>query len=68
MHAVMQWGWAHAHILANPISVFAQTLPKQNAKKKHQTAMPWRNARVAAFKQGEATRGGSALSESDGSA
>ncbi|RFU46785.1 phage integrase central domain-containing protein [Paraburkholderia sp. DHOC27] len=62
MHAVMQWAWAHGHIAANPVNVVDHILPKQNAKKEHQPAMPWRDvpafvkAHVAEFKQGEATR------------
>jgi integrase len=62
MHAVMQWAWAHGHITANPVSVVDHILPKQNAKKEHQPAMPWRDVpefvkkHVAEFKQGEATR------------
>ena len=40
MHAVMQWAWAHGHITANPVSVVDLILPKQNAKKEHQPAMP----------------------------
>jgi integrase len=47
MHAVMQWAWAHGHITANPVSVVDHLLPKQNAKKEHQPAMPWRD--VPAF-------------------
>ncbi|WP_233863999.1 tyrosine-type recombinase/integrase [Paraburkholderia adhaesiva] len=43
MHAVMQWAWAHGHITANPVSVVDHLLPKQNAKKEHQPAMPWRD-------------------------
>jgi integrase len=62
MHAVMQWAWAHGHIAANPVGVVDYILPKQNAKKEHQPAMPWRDvptfvkAHVAEFKPGEATR------------
>jgi Integrase len=62
MHAVMQWAWAHGHITANPVSVVDHILPKQNAKKEHQPAMPWRvvpafvKKHVTEFKQGEATR------------
>jgi integrase len=62
MHAVMQWAWAHGHITANPVSVVDHILPKQNARKEHQPAMPWRDVpafvkkHVAEFKQGEATR------------
>jgi hypothetical protein len=62
MHAVMQWAWAHGHIAANPVSVVDHILPKQNAQKEHQPAMPWRDVpafvkkHVAEFKQGEATR------------
>ncbi|WP_244143474.1 tyrosine-type recombinase/integrase [Paraburkholderia sacchari] len=41
MHAVLQWAWAHGHITANPASVVYHLLPKQNAKKEHQPAMPW---------------------------
>lgn len=40
--AVMQWAWAHGHVTANPVSVIDHLLPKQNAKKAHQPAMPWR--------------------------
>lgn len=43
MHAVMQWAWAHGHVTANPVSVVDHLLPKQNAKKEHQPAMPWRD-------------------------
>jgi integrase len=62
MHAVRQWALAHGHITANPVSVVDHILPKQNAKKEHQPAMPWRDVpefvkkHVAEFKQGEATR------------
>lgn len=62
MHAVMQWAWAHGRITANPVGVVDHILPKQNAKKEHQPAMPWRDVpafvkkHVAEFKQGEATR------------
>jgi integrase len=63
MHAVMQWAWAHGHITANPVSVVDHILPKQNAKKEHQPAMPWRDVPAfvkkhltTEFKQGEATR------------
>ncbi|MDH6150594.1 MULTISPECIES: tyrosine-type recombinase/integrase [Paraburkholderia] len=62
MHAVMQWAWAHGHITSNPVAVVDHILPKQNAKKEHQPAMPWRDVpafvktHVARFKQGEATR------------
>ncbi|MEM5290920.1 tyrosine-type recombinase/integrase [Paraburkholderia sabiae] len=47
MHAVMQWAWAHGHIVANPVSVVDHILPKQGTKKEHQPAMPWRD--VPAF-------------------
>ncbi|MCY1219967.1 Prophage integrase IntA [compost metagenome] len=43
MHAVMQWAWAHGHITANPVAVIDHILPKHNAKKEHQPAMPWRD-------------------------
>ncbi|OJB33233.1 integrase [Burkholderia ubonensis] len=43
MHAVMQWAWAHGHVTANPVAVVDHVLPKQNAKKEHQPAMPWRD-------------------------
>ncbi|MFM0614492.1 tyrosine-type recombinase/integrase [Paraburkholderia nemoris] len=62
MHAVMQWAWAHGHITANPVSVVDHILPRQNARKEHQPAVPWRDvpklvkAHVVEFKQGEATR------------
>lgn len=47
MFAVMQWAWAHGHVAANPVSVVDHILPKQNAEKEHQPAMPWRD--VPAF-------------------
>jgi integrase len=62
MHAVMQWAWAHGHIGANPVSVVDHLLPKQNAKKEHQPAMPWRNipafvkAQLRDIEPGENTR------------
>jgi integrase len=62
LHAVMLWAWAHGHITANPVAVVDHILPKQNAKKEHQPAMPWRDVpafvktHVAEFKPGEATR------------
>ncbi|WP_244255517.1 tyrosine-type recombinase/integrase [Burkholderia vietnamiensis] len=46
MHAVMQWAWAHGHVTANPVSVVDHILPKQNARKEHQPAMPWRDVPV----------------------
>jgi integrase len=51
MHAVMQWAWAHGHITANPVGVVDHILPKQNAKKEHQPAMPWRDAPASAKAQ-----------------
>jgi integrase len=62
MHAVMQWGWAHGHITANPVSVVDHLLPKQNAKKEHQPTMPCREipafvqAQLRDSKPGESTR------------
>jgi integrase len=62
MHAVMQWAWAHGHITANPVSVVDHILPKQNAKKEHQPAMPWRDVpafvktHIAIYQQGDSTR------------
>jgi integrase len=62
MNTVMQWAWAHRHITANPVSVVDHILPKQNAKKEHQPAMPWRDVpafvkkHVAGFEQGDSTR------------
>jgi integrase len=47
LHAVMQWAWAHGHIAANPVAVVDHLLPKQNARREHQPAMPWRD--VPAF-------------------
>ncbi|WP_322015929.1 tyrosine-type recombinase/integrase [Paraburkholderia sp. J12] len=43
MFSVLQWAWAHTHISANPASVVDHLLPKQNAKKEHQPAIPWRD-------------------------
>jgi integrase len=62
MHAVMQWAWAHGHITANPVSVVDHLLPKQNAKKEHQPAMPWRDvpgfakAQLRDIEPGDSTR------------
>lgn len=62
MHAVMQWAWAHGHITANPVSVVDHLLPKQNAKKEHQPAMPWRDVpefakvQLRDIKPGDSTR------------
>ncbi len=46
IHAVMQWGWAHGHCVANPVDVVDHLLPVQagiNVRTEHQPAMPWRN-------------------------
>ena len=53
MHAVMQWAWAHGHITANPVAVVDHLLPKQNTRKDHQPAMPWRD--LPAFLQTHVT-------------
>lgn len=45
LHAVMAWGWAHGHCVANPVDVVHHLLPQQPGKAvrtKHQPAMPWR--------------------------
>lgn len=45
IHAVMSWGWAHGHCVANPVDVVNHLLPQQPGKAlrtKHQPAMPWR--------------------------
>lgn len=45
MHAVMQWGWAHGHCVANPVDVVGHLLPVQasfHVRTEHQPAMPWR--------------------------
>jgi len=43
IHAVMQWGWAHGHCIANPVDVVEHLLPSQpNIRREHQPAMPWR--------------------------
>ncbi|KVD36989.1 integrase [Burkholderia ubonensis] len=62
MHAVMQWAWAHGNVTANPVSVVDHILPKQNARKEHQPAMPWRDvpafvkAQFAECEAGDTTR------------
>ncbi|WP_129562585.1 tyrosine-type recombinase/integrase [Paraburkholderia dokdonensis] len=62
MHAVLQWAWAHGHITANPVSVVDHLLPKQNAKKEHQPAMPWHEipafakAQLRDIETGDSTR------------
>jgi len=62
MHAVMQWAWAHGHITANRVGVVDHILPKRNARKEHQPAMPWRDVpafvktHVAGFECGDSTR------------
>lgn len=62
MHATLQWCWAHGHISANPVSVVDHLLPKQNAKKEHQPAMPWRDipafvrAQLSDIEPGDNTR------------
>jgi hypothetical protein len=43
MHAVMQWAWAHGHIMANPLGIVDHILLEQNAKNEHRPAMPWRD-------------------------
>ena len=46
MHAVMSWGWAHGHCVANPVDVVNHLLPQQPGKSvrtEHQPAMPWRD-------------------------
>jgi integrase len=46
LHAVMSWGWAHGHCIANPVDVVNHLLPQQPGKAmrtEHQPAMPWRN-------------------------
>ncbi|CAE6819452.1 Prophage integrase IntA [Paraburkholderia haematera] len=58
----MQWAWAHGHITANPVSVVDHILPKQNPRKEHQPAMPWRDVpafvktHIAGYQQGDSTR------------
>jgi len=45
VHAVMSWGWAHGHCIANPVDVVNHLLPQQPGKSirtEHQPAMPWR--------------------------
>lgn len=45
LHAVMSWGWAHGHCIANPVGVVNHLLPQQPgkaARTEHQPAMPWR--------------------------
>lgn len=43
IHAIMQWGWAHGHCVANPVDVAGHLLPVQsNIRREHQPAMPWR--------------------------
>lgn len=60
--AVLQWGWAHGHITANPVSMVDHLLPKQKAKKEHQPAMPWREvpefakAQLRDIEPGDSTR------------
>ncbi|ALL64732.1 Integrase [Paraburkholderia caribensis MBA4] len=62
MYAVMQWAWEQGHITANPVSAVDHILPKQNARKEHQSAMPWRGVpafvktHVANHQQGGNTR------------
>ncbi len=62
MHATLQWGWAHGHISANPVSVVDHLLPKQSAKNEHQPAMPWRDipafvkAQLCDIEPGDSTR------------
>ena len=46
LHAVMAWGWAHGHCVANPVDVVSHLLPQQPgkaARTEHQPAMPWRD-------------------------
>ena len=46
IHAVMSWGWAHGHCVANPVDVVHHLLPQQPGKAlrtEHQPAMPWRD-------------------------
>ena len=46
LHAVMAWGWAHGHCVANPVDVVNHLLPQQPgkaARTEHQPAMPWRD-------------------------
>ena len=46
LHAVMSWGWAHGHCVANPVDVVNHLLPQQPGKSvrtAHQPAMPWRD-------------------------
>lgn len=46
LHAVMSWGWAHGHCVANPVDVVNHLLPQQPGKAirtAHQPAMPWRD-------------------------
>lgn len=45
LHAIMAWGWAHGHCVANPVDVVTHLLPQQPGKAirtEHQPAMPWR--------------------------
>lgn len=51
--AVMNWCAAHGHIVASPVGVVSQLLPKQPGKRErvaNQPAVPWRD--VPAFVQG----------------
>jgi len=50
--AVMNWCAAHRHIMASPVGVVSQLLPKQPGKRErvaNQPAVPWRD--VSAFVQ-----------------
>lgn len=43
LNAVMAWGWAHGHCVANPVDVVTHLLPQQPTKAirtEHQPAMP----------------------------
>lgn len=46
LHAIMAWGWAHGHCIANPVDVVTHLLPQQPGKTirvEHQPAMPWQD-------------------------
>ncbi len=46
LHAVMAWGWAHGHCVANPVDVVTHLLSQQPSKTirtEHQPAMSWRD-------------------------
>lgn len=46
LHAIMAWGWAHGHCVANPVDVVTHLLPQQPGKAvrvEHQPAMRWQD-------------------------